>query len=56
MLSQLTLANIKSDRKALEMVIKILSPLAEAWEQLFHASTNTGEGDHQPPKNIASKC
>ena len=56
MLSQLTLANIKSDRKALEIVIKILSPLAEAWEQLFHASTNTGEGDHQPPKNIASKC
>ncbi|HIE80190.1 MAG TPA: flagellar protein FliS, partial [Nitrospinaceae bacterium] len=56
MLSQLTLANIKSDRKALETVIKILSPLAEAWEQLFHASTNTGEGDHQPPKNIASKC
>ena len=56
MLSQLTLANIKSDRKALEMVIKILSPLAEAWEQLLHASTNTGEGDHQPPKNIASKC
>jgi len=56
MLSQLTLANIKSDRKALEMVLKILSPLAEAWEQLFHASTNTGEGDHQPPKNIASKC
>ena len=56
MLSQLTLANIKSDRKALEIVIKILSPLAEAWEQLLHASTNTGEGDHQPPKNIASKC
>ena len=56
MLSQLTLANIKSDRKALETVIKILSPLAEAWEQLFHASTNTGQGDQEPPKNIASKC
>ena len=56
MLSQLTLANIKADRKALEMVLKILSPLADAWRQLFHASTNTGEGDHQPPKNIASKC
>ena len=56
MLSQLTLANIKSDRKPVETVIKILSPLAEAWEQLFHASTNTGEGDQQPPKNIASKC
>ena len=56
MLSQLTLANIKSDRKALENVIKILGPLAEAWEELFHSSTNTGQGDHQPPKNIASKC
>jgi flagellar secretion chaperone FliS len=56
MLSQLTLANIKSDRQAIETVIKILSPLAEAWEQLLHASTNTGEGDQLPPKNIASKC
>jgi flagellar secretion chaperone FliS len=56
MLSQLTLANIKSDRQALENVIKILSPLADAWDQLFQASTNTGEGDQQPPKNIASKC
>ncbi len=55
-LSQLTLANIKSDKKALETVIKILTPLAEAWEQLYHMSTNTGQGDHQPPKNIASKC
>lgn len=56
MLSQLTLANIKSDRKALENIVKILGPLAEAWEQLFHASTNTGQGDQNPPKNIASKC
>ena len=56
MLSQLTLANIKSDRKALEIVIKILKPLSEAWEQLLHASTNTGQGDHKPPKNIALKC
>ena len=56
MLSQLTLANIKSDRKVLEIVIKILTPLSEAWEQLFHASTNTGQGEHKPPKNIALKC
>ena len=56
MLSQLTLANIKSDRKALEIVIKILKPLSEAWEQLLQASTNTGQGDHKPPKNIVSKC
>ena len=56
MLSQLTLANIKSERKGIETVIKILSPLAEAWEELFQASTNTGKGNLQPPKNIASKC
>jgi len=56
MLSQLTLANIKSDPKALETVIKTLTPLTEAWEQIFHTSTNTGEGDQSPPKNIASKC
>ena len=56
MLSQLTLANIKSDPKSLETVIKILRPLAEAWEQIYHASTNTGEGDQSPPQNIASKC
>ena len=55
-LSQLTLANIKSDREALKTVIKILGPLSEAWEQLFHLTTNTGQGDHEPPKNIASKC
>ena len=55
MLSQLTLANIKSDRKALETIVKILGPLAEAWEQLFQATTNTGQGEHQAPKKIASK-
>ena len=55
-LSQLTLANIKSDQQALKTVINILGPLSEAWEQLYNASTNTGQGDHQPPKNIASKC
>jgi flagellar secretion chaperone FliS len=56
MLSQLTLANIKSDKKALETVIKILGPLAEAWEQLFQASTSTGQDNNPPPKNITSKC
>ena len=56
MLSQLTLANIKSDRKTLETIIKILGPLSEAWEQMFHTTTNTGQGDHEPPKKITSKC
>ena len=56
MLSQLTLANIKSDRKALETIIKILGSLSEAWEQMFHTTTNTVQGDHEPPKKITSKC
>ena len=56
MLKQLTLANIKSDRQAVETVIKILSPLTEAWEQLCHAPTDTGQGDQQPTKNITWKC
>ena len=56
MLSQLTLANIKSDREALENVIKILSPLASAWEQLLNNSTNKCESGHQSSKNITSKC
>ena len=55
-LSQLTIANIKSDRKTLENIIKILSPLNNAWEQLFHASTKTEEGVQESPRKITSKC
>jgi flagellar protein FliS len=55
-LSQLTIANIKSDRKTLENIIKILSPLNNAWEQLFHTSTNTEKGVQELPRKIASKC
>ena len=55
-LSQLTIANIKSDRKTLENIIKILSPLNNAWEQLFHTSTNTKKCVQELPRKIASKC
>ncbi len=55
-LSQLTLANIKSEQKPLQSVLNILNPLLEAWTQLYNASTNTGQGDNTQPKNIASKC
>ena len=55
-LSQLTIANIKSDRKTLENIIKILSPLNNAWEQLFHASTNNEKDGQESPRKIASKC
>ena len=55
-LSQLTLANIKSDKKPLQAVLKILTPLLEAWTQLYDASTNTGQDEAAQPKNITSKC
>ena len=55
-LSQLTIANIKSDKKALQAVLNILNPLLEAWNQLYVASTNTGQDEAAQPKNIASKC
>ncbi|MEK9629562.1 MAG: flagellar export chaperone FliS [Nitrospinota bacterium] len=55
-LSQLTLANIKSDKKPLQVVLNILNPLLEAWTQLYEASTNTGQDEAAQPKNIASKC
>ena len=55
-LSQLTLANIKSDKKPLQAVLNILTPLLEAWTQLYDASTNTGQDEAAQPKNIISKC
>ena len=55
-LSQLTLANIKSDKKPLQAGLNILTPLLEAWTQLYEASTNTGQDEAAQPKNITSKC
>ena len=60
-LHQLTLANIKSDRKALESILNVLIPLLEAWTELFTKANpgtcNTPQNlDDNPPKNIASQC
>ena len=60
-LHQLTLANIKSDRKALESILNVLIPLLEAWTELFTKANpdacNTPKNlDDNPPKNIASQC
>ena len=55
-LSQLTLANIKSDKKPLQTVLNILNPLLEAWTQLYEASQNKGLDEAAQPKKIASKC
>ena len=61
-LHQLTLANIKSDRKALESVVNVLTPLMEAWKELLAQSRNDGKSHGhqnlptQPHKKITSKC
>ncbi len=62
MLRQLTLANIKSDRKVLESVLSVLVPLQEAWVELFAKSQNNENSDTPPEnpsettsKNIASQ-
>ncbi|QPJ65502.1 MAG: flagellar export chaperone FliS [Candidatus Nitrohelix vancouverensis] len=51
---QLTLANIKSDKKALESVIRVLTPLLEAWQQLL--SQEEDQGEAKPIRSITSKC
>lgn len=61
-LHQLTLANIKSDRKALESIVNVLTPLLEAWKELLAKSDNDGAINGRknltayPHKKIASKC
>ncbi len=46
-INQLTLANVKADRGALETVLKIMVPLREAWNQIFTSSTEI-ESPAQP--------
>ncbi len=53
-LRQLTLANIKSDRKALESIIKVLEPLHDAWSQVFD-SNHPQQQATQSLKSITSK-
>ena len=62
-LHQLTLANIKSDRKALESILNVLVTLLEAWTELFDKNKNNGATNNPqqnepktPPKNITSQC
>ena len=61
-LHQLTLANIKSDRKALESIINVLTPLMEAWKELLAKNSKDVEADNHkspntgPHKKITSRC
>ena len=61
-LHQLTLANIKSDRKALESIVNVITPLMEAWKELLAKNNNDKINDgHKNPsththKKITSRC
>ena len=61
-LHQLTLANIKSDRKALESIVNVLTPLMEAWKELLAKNHNDKVNNgHQnlatrTHKKITSRC
>ena len=61
-LHQLTLANIKSDRKALESIVNVLTPLMEAWKELLAKNNNDQMSNgHKNPsththKKITSRC
>ena len=54
-LRQLTLANIKSDRAALESILKVLEPLYDAWKQLFDKGAIVVPEKKQVLKKIASR-
>ncbi len=52
-INQLTLANVKADRGALETVLKILVPLREAWSQIF--TTPPAPAEAPAPENEAEQ-
>lgn len=54
-LRQLTMANIKSDREALESILKVLEPLQDAWGQLFNDTVFVEQEKPQTLKKIASR-
>ncbi len=57
-LNQLIQANITSDKMYLESVIKVLSPLRDAWNRIAEASNEEPElpGPTAPATRFAAKC
>jgi flagellar secretion chaperone FliS len=57
-LNQLIQANITSDKMYLESVIKVLTPLREAWSRIAEASNGEPEVPEPAPRPIrfAAKC
>ena len=57
-LNQLIQANITSDKMYLESVIKVLSPLRDAWSRIAEATTDdeTVQESQPPATRFAAKC
>ncbi len=57
-IKQLIVVNIKSDKKALDSILRILMTLHSAWEQIINKQTHgNGQDTPLPPaKNITSRC
>lgn len=54
-LRQLTMANIKADRAALESILKVLEPLQDAWSQIFNDNNYMAPEKPQVLKKITSR-
>ena len=57
-LNQLIQANITSDTMYLESIVKVLTPLRDAWSRINEAPANneTIEEPHPPATRFAAKC
>ena len=57
-LNQLIQANITSDTMYLESVVKVLSPLRDAWSRINESTPDdeTVEESHPPATRFAAKC
>ena len=57
-LNQLIQANITSDTLYLESIIKVLTPLRDAWSRINAATTDddTAQESHPPATRFAAKC
>ena len=55
-MKQLTLANIKGEPKPIESVLRILSTLKEAWEQIIKKVNSEASLKPEPVKTITAKC
>lgn len=57
-LRQLTLANIKNERKSLSSVLRVLRPLRQAWDQIFNQTEDIVEPEEAAPAStrFAARC